>query len=107
MLGNIVIGVSVCTPPEQSNFLLWKINSINVSTKIMTFSYGSFIFYVSIFCFTAWFGNLNSSNKNKLGSLVKISIKTSERNQAKLFIIINRQSLGRPILYWIARTIHS
>ncbi len=48
---------------------------------MMSLFYKQFIESDLSFCIVAWFGNLSLSNKNRLGSLVKVACKIISVNQ--------------------------
>uniref|UniRef100_A0A8C1VBX2 VLIG-type G domain-containing protein n=1 Tax=Cyprinus carpio TaxID=7962 RepID=A0A8C1VBX2_CYPCA len=68
---------------QQRLYFLRKMNTFNVSSEMMTLFYRAFIESVLSFCIAAWFGSLSLTNKNRLGSLVKVASKISRRSQAQ------------------------
>ena len=80
---------------QQRLFFLRKMRTFQVSSEMMTLFYRSFIESVLTFCIVAWFGNLNLTNKNRLGSLVKTAGKISGCQQAGVMSIYNRQVLRK------------
>ncbi len=73
--------LAVCKKVQQRLFFLRKLKYFSVCSSMMSLFYKQFIESVLSFCIVAWFGNLNLSNKNRLGSLVKVACKIISVNQ--------------------------
>ncbi len=68
-------------------------NSFDVFAEMMTLFYRGFTESVLIYCIIAWFGNINLSDKSRLGGLVKTTTKISRRSQTNLSVIYDGQVL--------------
>ena len=58
-----------------------------------TLFYRSYIGPILTFCIVAWNGNLNLSNENRLGSLIKVASEGSGLTRAQLMDVYNKQVL--------------
>ena len=62
---------------NQRLFLLRKLRSFNIDTKILSLFYKSCIESVLLFCLMSYGGNCNAKDKNKFDSLIRKACKIS------------------------------
>ena len=75
---------------NQRLYLIRKLRSFGVSQHILITAYRSLVETVLSYNMTAWYGNLNVKNKNKLSKIVKIAGKLTGKPQKQLCDIFDR-----------------